>query len=368
MTVPYRRQNRHPEGSGPSAPNRPFCTVKTRKPPLTAKPEPDLFAKPMSKTLFYNLILTIVAIVVFIFIGASVYDAFTRNPVNRSAADGAGANTVSGQIEGATPDATQPATPTAADGTTQDAAQGTEDKKQADAAFDQTNDPTRSNAAPAASGSQANTGQASADSSSDTGSSSGSSTTSGSASSTTPTPGNVSGTTQSGRSTTESGSSSSTSGRSAPATTQQQDNSGSTGSAPSDNSFTPGVANGSAPPATRSNPDLRAVIPPVPTAPPRAEGVPPPSRSDQDMYNATDSGSGNGDISDSFPAPVSDFPAPASSGDANTGNQNSNQNSNQSDPSSAFPSPSNQGGNSEEQRRLEELRRQKAQLQRDLGF
>ncbi len=257
----------------------------------------------MSKSFIYNLILTVVAIVVFIFIGASVYDAFTRNPVNRAADDG-GASSVSGQIEAATPDATQPAQPTA----TSDAPPVAQDQQQAEAAYDQTNDPTSSNAT-----------QDSANSASASGSEPAATDTPQQAAAPAPTP--------------------------APASPRPET---STNTAPS-NTNQPNAPTSSpspARPATRGNPDLRAVIPPVPTAPPRAEGVPPPNTTSQDMYNATNSGMDNGNISDSFPAPVSNFPAPVS-------------------PGATDNAP---GVNSDEQRRLQELRNQKEQLRRDLGF
>ncbi len=299
----------------------------------------------MSKTLLYNLILTIIAIVVFIFIGASVYDAFTRNPVNRSTVDATGSSTVSGQIEAASPDATQPDQPTAANAPAPETAPAEQEKKQADAAYNQTNDPSQASATTTASNPASD--NASVDSTpSDSGSSDSAADTAGAA--TTPP-------------------AASAPARSTPASPEPGSDSRSAGNAPAtNNSNQPGVSAGSSPPATRSNPDLRAVIPPVPTAPPRAEGVPPPTQSDQDMYNATDSGADNGNISDSFPAPVSNFPAPTGSAGTSSG---SNQSNSQSDSQSAFPAPSNtQGGNSDEQRRLEELRRQKEQLRKDLGF
>jgi len=269
----------------------------------------------MSKSFIYNLILTIVAIVVFIFIGASVYDAFTRNPVNRDA-ENTDASTVSGQIEAATPSATQPAQPTPGDnaGNAADATSTTQDKKQADAAYDQTNDPTRSvaPAAPAASDSP------------DTNEPATSASPARPAETPAPVPSPA---------------------RTAPAPRPQTPS-------PAIDSAAPGDTGAS---ATRSNPDLRAVIPPVPAAPPRAEGTRPPATTDQDMYNATDSGQDNGNISDSFPAPVSNFPAPA--GSAMPDNNSSNP------PMGAVPSSPNP-----EQQRLEELRRQKEQLRRDMGF
>jgi len=259
----------------------------------------------MSKSFIYNLILTVVAIVVFIFIGASVYDAFTRNPVNRTADDG-GASSVSGQIEAATPDATQPAQPTAAS----EAPPVAQDQQQAQAAYDQTNDPASTNAT------QDNANPASA---------------SGSESAATDTP----------RQAAPAPAAASASPRPETSTNTVR-NSTDQPNAPvrSPNSASP------AKPATRSNPDLRAVIPPVPTAPPRAEGVPPPNTTSQDMYNATNSGMDNGNVSDSFPAPVSNFPAPAAPG----------------------ATDSAPGVNNDEQRRLQELRNQKEQLRRDLGF
>lgn len=277
----------------------------------------------MSKSFIYNLILTIVAIVVFIFIGASVYDAFTRNPVNRGL-EGTAASTVSGQIEAATPTATQPgqATPAnnaAGDSTNNgtDAASTTQDKKQADAAYDQTNDPTR-NATPAepSTSDAPNTNEPAAAASSASPDESPAPTTSPARTSTAPGP------------------------ESAPAPSTSVD---------------PAAPAGASVPAARSNPDLRSVIPPVPTAPPRAEGTRPPATTDQDMYNATNSGQDDGNISDSFPAPVSNFPAPVGSGMPDTTNTNP--------PMGAAPSTPNP-----EQQRLEELRRQKEQLRRDMGF
>lgn len=258
----------------------------------------------MSKSFIYNLILTVVAIVVFIFIGASVYDAFTRNPVNRTADDGS-ASSVSGQIEAATPDATQPAQPTAAS----DVPPVAQDQQQAEAAYDQTNDPTRSNAT-----------QDSANSAGASGSEPAATDTPPQAApAPAPTP--------------------------APASPRPET---STNTAPSNTSQPNAPTSSTSParPATRGNPDLRAVIPPVPTAPPRAEGVPPPNTTSQDMYNATNSGMDNGNVSDSFPAPVSNFPAPVTPGA--TGNA--------------------PGANNDEQQRLQELRNQKQQLRRDLGF
>ena len=64
------------------------------------------------------------------------------------------------------------------------------------------------------------------------------------------------------------------------------------------------------------------------------------------MYNATNSGADDGSISDSFPAPVSNFPAPVTPGA--TGNA--------------------PAANSDEQQRIQQLRNQKEQLRRDLGF
>lgn len=266
----------------------------------------------MSKSFIYNLILTVVAIVVFIFIGASVYDAFTRNPVNRTAED-SGASSVSGQIEAATPDATQPAQPTAAS----DAPPVVQDQQQAEAAYEQTNDP----ASPSATQNSANSGSAS-----------------GSAS------GNESGAVSAPQQATPAPAPAPTTATSPrPGTsTNTAQNSTTEPNAPASS---PGTAS-PAKPAVRSNPDLRAVIPPVPTAPPRAEGVPPPNTTSQDMYNATNSGMDNGNISDSFPAPVSNFPAPVS-------------------PGATSNTP---GVNNDEQRRLQELRNQKEQLRRDLGF
>ncbi|HBP30133.1 MAG: hypothetical protein ACTIKR_01465 [Advenella sp.] len=256
----------------------------------------------MSKSFIYNLILTIVAIVVFIFIGASVYDAFTRTPVNRTADDG-GASSVSGQIEAATPDATQPEQSTAAS----DAPPV--EQQQAEAAYDLTNEPASTNAAQGS----ANSARASGSEPAATG------TPREAAPAPTPTPAPASPRPETSTSTARS----STNQQNAPA------------SSPSP-----------AKPATRSNPDLRAVIPPVPTAPPRAEGVPPPNTTSQDMYNATNSGLDNGNVSDSFPAPVSNFPAPVA-------------------PGATDNAP---GVNNDEQRRLQELRNQKQQLRRDLGF
>lgn len=262
----------------------------------------------MSKSFIYNLILAIVAVIVFVFIGASVYDAFTRNPVNR-AADNGGASSVSGQIESATPNATQPAQPTAAgDAHTQ---------QQAQAAYDQTNDPASSSATQNSSGS-ASTG--------------GDSASTGTAQQTAPA--TTSSESETGTRTIRNSNSQSD----APANAAGAANS--SGATPSSD------FSNSAKPAIRSNPDLRAVIPPVPTAPPRAEGTPPPNTSSQDMYNATDSGADDGSISDSFPAPVSNFPAPVTPGA--TGNA--------------------PGVNSDEQQRLQQLRNQKEQLRRDLGF
>ncbi|ETF02404.1 hypothetical protein W822_15205 [Advenella kashmirensis W13003] len=282
----------------------------------------------MSKSFIYNLILTIVAIVVFIFIGASVYDAFTRNPVNRGL-DGTAASTVSGQIEAATPTATQPGQPTPADNAAgdstssgTDAASTTRDKKQADAAYDQTNDPTRS-APPAerTTSDAPNTNEPAA-----------------AASSARPD---------------EAPAPATSPARTAPAPRQEPAPSPST-------SIDPAAPAGTSAPAARSNPDLRSVIPPVPTAPPRAEGTRPPVTTDQDMYNATDSGQDNGNISDSFPAPVSNFPAPVGSDMPDNNNTNPR---NTNPPMGAAP-----GSPSPEQQRLEELRRQKEQLRRDMGF
>ncbi len=281
----------------------------------------------MSKSFIYNLILTIVAIVVFIFIGASVYDAFTRNPVNRGL-EGTAASTVSGQIEAATPSATQPgqATPAnnaAGDSTNNgtDAASTTQDKKQADAAYDQTNDPTR-NATPAepSTSDAPNTNEPAA-----------------AASSTSP-----------DESPAPAPAATTSPARTATAPRPQ--------SAPAPStSIDPAAPAGASVPAARSNPDLRSVIPPVPTAPPRAEGPRPPVTTDQDMYNATNSGQDDGNISDSFPAPVSNFPAPVGSGMPDNTNTNP--------PMGSAPSTPNP-----EQQRLEELRRQKEQLRRDMGF
>lgn len=284
----------------------------------------------MSKSFIYNLILTIVAIVVFIFIGASVYDAFTRNPVNRGL-EGTAASTVSGQIEAATPTATQPGQPTPADNAAgdntsnaTDATSATQDKKQADAAYDQTNDPTRS--APPA-------GQTTSDA---------------------PNTNEPAAATSSARpdeAPAPAPAPTTSPARTAPAPRPE--------SAPSPStSIDPAAPTGASAPAARSNPDLRSVIPPVPTAPPRAEGTRPPVTTDQDMYNATDSGQDGGNISDSFPAPVSNFPAPV--GSAMPDNSNTN---NTNPPMGAAPSSS-----SPEQQRLEELRRQKEQLRRDMGF
>lgn len=282
----------------------------------------------MSKSFIYNLILTIVAIVVFIFIGASVYDAFTRNPVNRGL-EGTTANTVSGQIEAATPTATQPgqATPAnnaAGDSTSNgaDAAPTSQDKKQADAAYDQTNDPTRS--APPAE--QTRSGSPDAN---EPAAASSARPDEATAPKTTPAP-------------------TTSPARTAPAPRPE--------SAPSPStSIDPAAPTGASPPAARSNPDLRSVIPPVPTAPPRAEGTRPPVTTDQDMYNATDSGQNDGNVSDNFPAPVSNFPAPVGSATPDS--------SNTIPPMGAAPSRP-----SPEQQRLEELRRQKEQLRRDMGF
>ena len=270
----------------------------------------------MSKSFIYNLILTVVAIVVFIFIGASVYDAFTRNPVNRTADDG-GASSVSGQIEAATPDATQPAQPTAAS----DAPSVAQDQQQAASAYDQTNDPASTNATQdsANSASASDSDRAATD------------TPQQAAPAPAPTPAPASPRPE-------------TSTNTARSSTNQPNAPASSASSPSSASSSSSVS--PAKPATRSNPDLRAVIPPVPTAPPRAEGVPPPNTTSQDMYNATNSGMDNGNVSDSFPAPVSNFPAPVAPGA--TGNA--------------------PGVNNDEQRRLQELRNQKQQLRRDLGF
>jgi len=271
----------------------------------------------MSKSFIYNLILTIVAIVVFIFIGASVYDAFTRNPVNRTADDG-GASSVSGQIEAATPDATQPAQPTAAS----DAPSVTQDQQQAEAAYSQTNDPASASAA-----------QNSANSTRAPGSES-TTTDTPRQSTSAPTPAPASPRPETSTNTVRN------STNQPNASTSSSSSTGSSGSANPSGSASP------AKPAIRSNPDLRAVIPPVPTAPPRAEGVPPPNTTSQDMYNATNSGMDNGNVSDSFPAPVSNFPAPVNPGATNNA----------------------PGINNDEQRRLQELRNQKEQLRRDLGF
>ncbi|WP_193086746.1 hypothetical protein [Advenella sp. FME57] len=265
----------------------------------------------MSKSFIYNLILTIVAIVVFIFIGASVYDAFTRNPVNRTADDG-GASSVSGQIEAATPEATQPAQSTAAS----DAPPI--EQQQAEAAYDLTNEPASNNAAQGS----ANSARASGSEPATTGTPQEAAPAPTPTPTPTPTPAPASPRPE-------------TSTNAARSSTNQQN---APASSPSPAS--------PAKPATRSNPDLRAVIPPVPTAPPRAEGVPPPNTTSQDMYNATNSGLDNGNVSDSFPAPVSNFPAPVA-------------------PGATDNAP---GVNNDEQRRLQELRNQKQQLRRDLGF
>jgi len=271
----------------------------------------------MSKSFIKNPNLAIVAVIVFVFIGASVYDAFTRNPVNRSA-DAGGASSVSGQIESATPDATQPGQPTANDNTPSAA----QTQQQAAAAYNQTNDPA----------SATQNGNNSAGTTTGDATSAAPSQQATPAAPASPAPGTSASTAQ--NSTRQPDAPASPSG----ATT-------SSGAAPSSD------FSNSAKPAIRTNPDLRAVIPPVPTAPPRAEGTAPPNTSSQDMYNATDSGVDDGSISDSFPAPVSNFPAPVTPG-ANPGASGNN-----------VP-----GGNSDEQQRLQQLRNQKEQLRRDLGF
>ena len=274
----------------------------------------------MSKSFIYNLILTIVAIIVFIFIGASVYDAFTRSPVNRTA-ESADASSVSGQIEAAAPDATQPGQPTAASETPPEA----QTRQQAESAYEQTNDPANADTTQRGANSGTSANDTSANSApSDSAPANNEAPASSAPSSTTPAPAPAQPTT--------------------PATSSSPESAATT--APPNNANEATTSGNTAKPAVRSNPDLRAVIPPVPTAPPRAEGAAPPNTTSQDMYNATNSGSDNDSISDSFPAPVSDFPAPVSPGA--TGNA--------------------PGADSDEQRRLQQLRNQKEQLRRDLGF
>lgn len=122
--------------------------------------------------------------------------------------------------------------------------------------------------------------------------------------------------------------------------------------------------------ALQTNPQLKLAIPPVPQAPPSPFPPVTPPVSEQELFDAT-ANHENSDEFDESANPISNFPAPISSFPAPNTTTPSGSSSN-FPASNSFPAPSNSGNINSipnaEQQRLEELRQQKEQLRRDLGF